>query len=92
VPSISIHSQGPTPSLETMLPAKPKPAAWGAEGLLIYMLAFVVALIWPLAASAASVATNGSATSGTILVAGQTNSYTFTATAGENQRHPRAPL
>jgi len=84
VPSISIHSQGPTPSLETMLPAKPKPAAWGAEGLLIYMLAFVVALIWPLAASAASVATNGSATSGTILVAGQTNSYTFTATAGEN--------
>jgi hypothetical protein len=60
-----------------------KQAAWGAEGLLIYLLAFVLALILPLAASAATVATNGSPTGGSILVAGQTNSYTFAATAGE---------
>jgi len=66
-----------------MWSAKQKQAAWGAEGLLVYLLAFVLALIWPLAASAATVATNGSPTGGSILVAGQTNSYTFTAAAGE---------
>jgi len=43
-----------------------------------------LALVWPLAASAATVAANGSATGGAILVVGQTNSYTFAATAGEN--------
>jgi hypothetical protein len=84
VSSISTHRHGQTPSLWTMWSADQKQAAWGAEGLLIYLLAFVLALIWPLAASAATVATNGSPTSGSILVAGQTNSYTFTATAGEN--------
>jgi hypothetical protein len=51
-------------------------AAW-LSGLL------ALVLVWPLAASAATVATNGSATSGAILVVGQTNSYTFAATAGE---------